>query len=221
VEKLFGVMKDFGLSEYESRVMIALIVTGREMSASELSEVSGIPRTSVYSTVKSLSEKGLVEVFGKPMKVRSIPGEELMNIFSRKMKEKLNLLKRELDNIPRRSVEEVGFYSGDAAREILERELRNARDEVIVVCIGDSAVVEEIIKDLKCRVTFRKAGSGKNFGHGLILVDGSKALLFFIQAGHTRLLIGGGEFASFYRDLLMAYSGKFLENTSGKLRKER
>jgi sugar-specific transcriptional regulator TrmB len=214
VEKLFGVMKEFGLSEYESRVMIALMVTGREMGASELSEISGVPRTSVYSTVKSLSEKGLVEIFGKPMKVRSIPGEELMNIFSRKMKERLSLLKRELDNIPKRSVEEVGFYSGDAAKEILQRELRNARKEVMAVCIGDSTVIEEIFRDVKCKITFRKVGTGSNFGHGLILVDGSKALLFFVQSGLTRVLIGGGEFASFYRELLMAYSGKFPENTS-------
>lgn len=208
MEKLFGVMKEFGLSEYESRVMIALMVTGREMGASELSEISGVPRTSVYSTVKSLSEKGLVEVFGKPMKVRSIPGEELMNIFSRKMRERLSLLKRELDSMPKRSVEEVGFYSGDAAKEILERELRSAQEEVIVLCVGDSTIIEEILRDAKCRVTFRRIGTLSSFGHGLILVDGSKALLFFIQSGLTRLLIGGGDFASFYRELLMAYSRK-------------
>ena len=209
MEKLLDVMKEFGLSEYESRVMIALMVTGREMGASELSEISGVPRTSVYSTVKSLSEKGLVEVFGKPMKVRSIPGEELMNIFSRKMKERLSLLKRELDSMPKRSVEEVGFYSGDAAKEILERELRGAQEEIIVLCVGDSTIIEEILRDVKCRVTFRNIGTPSHlsyFSHGLVLVDGSKALLFLIQSGITRVLIGSGDFASFYKELVMAYS---------------
>ncbi len=206
MEKLFGVMRDFGLSEYESRIMIALMVTGREMGATELSEISGVPRTSVYSTVKSLSEKGLVEVFGRPMRVRSIPGEELMNIFSRKMREQLSLLKRELDSIPRRSVEEVGFYSGDTAREILERELKGANKEIIAVCVGDSTIIETILRDVRCRVTFRKVGSMSNFGHGLVLIDGNKALLFFDQSGLVRILVGGGEFASFYREILMAYS---------------
>ena len=206
MEKLFGVMRDFGLSEYESRIMIALMVTGREMGATELSEISGVPRTSVYSTVKSLSEKGLVEVFGRPMRVRSIPGEELMNIFSRKMREQLSLLKRELDSIPRRSVEEVGFYSRDTAREILERELKGANKEIIAVCVGDSTIIETILRDVRCRVTFRKVGSMSNFGHGLVLIDGNKALLFFDQSGLVRILVGGGEFASFYREILMAYS---------------
>ena len=112
--------------------------------------------------------------------------------------------------MPRRSVEEIGFYSGDAAREILERELKNATEEIIAVSVGNSAVIEGILEDVNCKVTFRKMGKISNFGHGLVLIDGGKALLFFDQSGMVRVLVGGGEFASFYRELLMAYSKKIL-----------
>ena len=62
-------MRGFGLTEYEATIYFALSRDFQESaaSASEISEVSGIPYTKVYSVLSSLSKKGLVEVMrGKP-----------------------------------------------------------------------------------------------------------------------------------------------------------
>jgi len=64
VEKLIEALKDFGLSEYEAKVLLTLIAKG-ELTAKEISEFSGVPRTSVYEVVRSLTNKGLVIASGK------------------------------------------------------------------------------------------------------------------------------------------------------------
>lgn len=45
---------------YGARLLLALLRTGSGTSA-QLAELSGVPRTSVYSVMETLSEEGLVE----------------------------------------------------------------------------------------------------------------------------------------------------------------
>ncbi|MHB8568549.1 MAG: TrmB family transcriptional regulator [Nitrososphaerales archaeon] len=66
---LVASLKDFGLTEYEARIYVVLSrdFPGSNVSASELSKVSGIAYTKIYSVLSSLNKKGLVEIMrGKP-----------------------------------------------------------------------------------------------------------------------------------------------------------
>ena len=68
-EELFQkVSRYLGLSEYEARVYVSLVLEGAS-EARRLSMRCGVPRTKVYATLKKLMERGLVfELPGDPRK---------------------------------------------------------------------------------------------------------------------------------------------------------
>jgi sugar-specific transcriptional regulator TrmB len=62
------VSRYLGLSEYEARVYVSLVLEGASQ-ARRLSLKCGVPRTKVYATLKKLMERGLVfELPGEPRK---------------------------------------------------------------------------------------------------------------------------------------------------------
>jgi len=59
--KIIECLKSLGLTKYEARVYIALLkIVGA--TASEIHEISGVPRASVYTVIDQLLDKGLVSV---------------------------------------------------------------------------------------------------------------------------------------------------------------
>jgi len=79
---------NLGLSEYEARVYVSLIVGGAS-EARKLSVVCGVPRTKVYSTLKKLTERGLVvEEPGKPRKFAAISPFEAFEPYLERFREK-------------------------------------------------------------------------------------------------------------------------------------
>jgi len=65
-EKDIGALRRLGLTEYESRIYLALIKMG-PLKASEVSFFGQVPRTKSYGAMKELEQKGLVRVTpGKP-----------------------------------------------------------------------------------------------------------------------------------------------------------
>lgn len=69
-------LKHLGLSEYESKVFIALQRLGIG-TAREVYEVADVPRSQVYGAAESLENRGLVEVQkSKPMEYRPVDLEE-------------------------------------------------------------------------------------------------------------------------------------------------
>ena len=66
-------MKNLGLTEYESKIYIALIQNG-ELKAKELSEKSEVPYSKTYEVTSLLEKKGLIEINrGRPMLFRTLP----------------------------------------------------------------------------------------------------------------------------------------------------
>ncbi|ADI74060.1 transcriptional regulator, TrmB [Methanohalobium evestigatum Z-7303] len=63
-------LKKLGLNGYEADVYITLVGLG-DATAREISDSSSVPRPKVYDTIKSLEEKGFVEVqYGHPNRFR-------------------------------------------------------------------------------------------------------------------------------------------------------
>lgn len=66
----------FGLSGYESRVFIALQKLGSG-TASEVAEVTDVPRSQVYGAAESLADRGLVEIQqSTPIRYRPVSPQE-------------------------------------------------------------------------------------------------------------------------------------------------
>jgi len=72
-EELLDRFKIFGLSDYEAKALIA-IHSIEEGTASQVAKISGIPRASVYDSLRSLEKRGVVLVeHGKPLRYRAVP----------------------------------------------------------------------------------------------------------------------------------------------------
>ncbi len=143
-------LKSFGLSEYEAKALLALLSRGA-MTAREIAEVSGIPRTSVYDVMNSLIAKGLVESFGKPAKFRSLSADEIISILSRRINETLDFVKRELPKT-QAEVDIVRVYRGDSVLDKLKELTANAKRKIVVVLSYTPPEIGEILKTASCEV---------------------------------------------------------------------
>jgi len=87
---------ELGLTRYEAQVCISLYTHGA-LTSSELAERSRVPRSWIYTVLKSLQEKGWVEsTQGRPRLFKPIPMSSILprirRELSEKVEEKLNLL---------------------------------------------------------------------------------------------------------------------------------
>jgi len=65
--------EDLGLSEYQAKVYITLVISGQS-KARDISQISGVPRPKVYETLKNLIDRGLVkELPTNPLKFIASP----------------------------------------------------------------------------------------------------------------------------------------------------
>ncbi len=68
-------LREYGLTEYQSRVYLALLDVG-VATASQMPAVSRVPRTRIYATMQQLHAKGLVQILPeKPFRYRAVPFE--------------------------------------------------------------------------------------------------------------------------------------------------
>jgi sugar-specific transcriptional regulator TrmB len=74
--RVIDCLKSLGLTNYEARVYIALL-TVASATASEIHEISGVPRASVYTVIDQLLNKGLVSVSqSAPKRFAAFPPED-------------------------------------------------------------------------------------------------------------------------------------------------
>ena len=89
-------LQSFGLSETESIVYLKAL-RQEYSTASEIAKLSGIKRPTVYHTLQTLSEKGLISTVGsKVEKFKAQPVEQLMIILDRKKAEIENVKNAEM-----------------------------------------------------------------------------------------------------------------------------
>ena len=93
LEGLISSLREFGLTEYEARIYLALLSKG-PMKVSELAAKAGVPRTKGYEAIKGLKEKGLVETFGKPLMCRPLNFETAMGKVIETEEKRLKSLKQ-------------------------------------------------------------------------------------------------------------------------------
>ena len=205
MDRIVEVLRDFRFSDYEIRVLLALIMEG-EMTASELAEKSGVPRTSVYEVVRSLESKGFVESFGKPLRFRALSADRLVELFSLKVKEKMEVLSTGLKELEKHSRKEVvEFYRGEVAYQVMEESFSKA-DEVEVYAISVDGKIGEIVRKYGDKVKLFLSGKSE-IVHG-IAFSGESVIIFTVRNGEPYIMVGSGEFVEFYREMVNAFKNK-------------
>lgn len=205
MDRIVEVLKDFRFSDYEIRVLLALVMEG-EMTASELAEKSGVPRTSVYEVVRSLESKGFVESFGKPLKFRALSADRLVELFSLRIKEKMEVLSTGLKELEKHSRKEVvEFYRGEVAYQVLDEFVRDS-DSVEVYAISLNSEMERIFEKYGDKVRVFLAGKSEVV-HGIVFSK-ERVLIFTVRNGEPHIMLGSGEFVGFYREMVEAFKKK-------------
>ena len=200
--KLIQVLKLFGLSDYEARALVALISRGA-LTAKEVAEISGIPRTSVYDVMKSLLSKGFVETYGKPLKFKALKAEEIISILKRRVNNNLDYLKQELPKLETKEVDEIIIYREDLVLEKLRQLVLESRKVIMGIASYIPAEVRKILenKNKGCKLILVSSNATevvgaeayefkrkeeilskfKDFCHGLFVFDEKKALVIFLN----------------------------------------
>ncbi len=220
--KIINVLKSFGFSEYEAKAILALLSRGA-LSAKEVAEISGIPRTSVYDVMNSLVSKGFVEAFDRPKKFRALRTTEILSILSKRVGEGIEYLKRELPRFEEVEVEEVKIYRGELVLDKLKEMVSNARDNIIGIFSYISNEVKEILETTKCRLILislnakevknaeayefkRKEEVIDTFRdncHGFLIIDDKSSIFLFMSHAALALVSESPTIASFSKMMLL------------------
>lgn len=73
-----GILERLGLSSYQTKALVSLLRCG-EAKASEISELSGVPRAKVYEVLNQLVDLGLVDkIPTRPVRFRARKPEEIL-----------------------------------------------------------------------------------------------------------------------------------------------
>jgi len=141
-ENLTSVLMRLGLNRYEARAYITLLIRG-VATASEVSDLSGIPYTRVYDVLSSLESKGfVVSVPGRPMKFQALdPDIALKNLLEIHREKLMNELHALEENVTK-------------AMEVLSRFKPGAREYESIIRLRGSVSIRNFIHQLirKCAI---------------------------------------------------------------------
>lgn len=140
-------LKSLGLSEYESKVFIALQRLGVG-TARDVYRLTDVPRSQVYGAAETLEERGLVEIQqSKPMQYRPVTLEEarerLQERFERKQSVAFDYLESAREESPRSDEEREDFWTvkgRDTIDSRIEELLDEAEERVIFISTHDELV---------------------------------------------------------------------------------
>lgn len=205
METIVQILKDFRFSEYEIKVLLALLRNG-ELTASEIAEKSGIPRTSVYEVVNNLETRGFVESFGKPKRFRTIPANRLVELLSSRLSERIKMLEKALKEIEMHTGKEiVEFYRGEMAYSVIDKIISES-SSAEVYALSLSRELELIFSKWHERVRLNLMGKS-DVVHGLVFA-GNLVLIFTEVRNNLNVMIGSGEFCEFYREMVNMFKNK-------------
>jgi len=91
-------LEDFGLSPNQAKVYVATLWLGITQIL-KISQLSKVPREEVYRILPQLEKIGLTErILGPPTRIRAIPIEDALSLLVKRVQEKADQKKAELDN---------------------------------------------------------------------------------------------------------------------------
>jgi len=98
-KEIIDILKNFGLTEYESRVYSTLVFSGIS-KAGIISKESEVPQSKIYSVLESLIFKQLVEkIDGRPQEFKAIAPKIALNNLLIEQERKIDSLKLKIDEL--------------------------------------------------------------------------------------------------------------------------
>ncbi len=136
--ELFGVLKDFGLTNYEARVLEALLLNG-SLNPGEIVTAAGIPQPRVYDIIGKLKEKGMVEESpGKKKVFRARDIEASLGMRVKELTDGIAKIKKVVDETRTSSLSAKPYlWLMENERVIIDEmkeRIDNAKDEIIISC---------------------------------------------------------------------------------------
>ena len=129
-------LRDFGMTEYQARVYLALLDLGTA-TASQIPPISRVPRTRIYATMQQLHEKGLVEIIPEtPLKYKPVPFSKFLTKRASEMREKAENLEASLAQFEKEFSIVGGQLVVEAGRFEAVYGRRNARERLIKMYSG-------------------------------------------------------------------------------------
>jgi len=104
-ESVIDALRSLGLTKYEARVYIALLgVAGA--TATEIHEISDVPRASVYSVLDRLIEKNLVTIsHTTPKRFAAIPPEDGISQLMQRIEANAGIASKALSEIHEKQID--------------------------------------------------------------------------------------------------------------------
>jgi len=155
VDEAVEVLQLLGLKEYEAKCSVGLsrLATG---TAKRLSEVTDVPRTSVYDAIRLLEAQGLVELqHSSPQQFRAVPLEEAAETLRDQYEDRIERFANALSEADpvkppdEGRIQEVWSMQGSAAiANRLEQLIANADDEVVLALGDEPLLTDELVAHL-------------------------------------------------------------------------
>ncbi|AGT35832.1 MULTISPECIES: TrmB family transcriptional regulator [Thermofilum] len=153
IEELVRLAEKIGLTNYEARAYIALLIHG-SLTATELAKKGEIPQPRIYDVTKSLEAKGLIVTSeGRPRRFTIVdPGIALRKLVEKRYQEELLSIQEivEQSSMIGRTSEEPGVWTAtgpDAVENLVISSLKSARNEILVS--GFSEFVKRYVSEAK------------------------------------------------------------------------
>ncbi len=94
-------LREYGLTDYQSRVYLALLDLG-VAAASQMPALSRVPRTRIYATMQQLHAKGLVQILPeKPLRYKAVPFAAYLRTLAKDYRNRAKRLDSNVDSIAR------------------------------------------------------------------------------------------------------------------------
>ncbi|RLG70598.1 MAG: hypothetical protein DRO04_01600 [Candidatus Iainarchaeum archaeon] len=153
--KILNFLKELGLTEYEAKVLTAMLNL-KKATAIKISSEARIPKTRVYDILDSLVEKKLVlRLAGKPKSYQIVSPEAVFNTLLEEKRKKLQMLseeaKRILKTLSKPLVDRervIKLKNRDEFYQILAEEFKKAKQSIIGFA-GLEKGYEKILPTLK------------------------------------------------------------------------
>lgn len=151
-EQAVRLLEELGLTEYEARCLVALTRVP-EATASEIHELSDVPRSRVYDSVERLHRKGIVDVQQTdPRQYRALPQDAVIERLREQYTSTLEATEDALSKLRRsKDLEEQGAWAIADHDNVTERTslfLESATDEVYLLVTDDETIEADLCDQL-------------------------------------------------------------------------
>src|SRR3989344_3014713 len=144
------VLEDFGLSEGEAKVYLALIDTGSTLAGLVIKK-TGLHRGTTYQILQRLMEKGLTSsvIKGKKQYFEAVNPDRLIDTLKEKeenLKEILPRLKEKLESSKEKQ-EVTVYYGVKGIRSVMDKMIEELKHKGEYYDFGVSGLFQEVMKD--------------------------------------------------------------------------